>query len=638
MKWYPDSPKEWVSKLALYYRTARHLRPSQVAWRTINAVRSRTPASRSLASAVDVHLAPNTSELSNALLARLDGDASMACAHRVMNGEFLFLNESHAFEAMPDWATEDASRLWRFHLNYFDYAPALAAASVWTGETCYRDRLVDLMRDWIRHATASKDAWHPYPTSLRICNWIFALILLAGDDLGIDRGVAGESLGSLYAQARFLASHLELDLRGNHLFENARALYVSSRAFSSSEGTQWAGKGRRLLLAQLSEQIRLDGGHFENSPTYHCAVLAGVLDCLLLTPQVDEVLFEELAGTARRMLRFLDRICYEDGTYPLFNDSAPGLAPSPSVLRRYAAAVLGDESILHPKPSTPSKLGSILMPQSGYAVLSAFETRIVIDGGELGPDYQPAHGHCDTLSYELRRSGRRIVVDSGVYGYEADEMRGYCRGTAAHNTVQVDAQEQSEIWGAFRVGRRARTEQVSIGQGASYIAFDGRHTGYRRLRGRVVHRRRIVLLKCGTAVVVHDELLGTGKHRFASYVHLAPALKLKTSRCCVTALGAPEAIIMLPYGPLLVGSQRGWFCPDMGERAGNDVAVMQGTAALPVVFGYVIVFGHGVGETPRVEWEDDCGILALYLQKHQSRIDIRITDDGVAIADGGGDN
>ena len=49
-----------------------------------------------------------------------------------------------------------------------------------------------------------------------------------------------------------------------------------------------------------------------------------------------------------------------------------------------------------------------------------------------------------------------MIVDAGVFEYQAGMWRDFMRGTAAHNTLLVDGQDQSEVWGSFRVGRRAR--------------------------------------------------------------------------------------------------------------------------------------------------------------------------------------
>ena len=58
--------------------------------------------------------------------------------------------------------------------------------------------------------------------------------------------------------------------------------------------------------------------------------------------------------------------------------------------------------------------------------------RLLVDCGEIGPDYLPGHAHCDTLSFELSLSGQRVVVDSGC-------------------GIYVDGLNQPEIWGHIAV-------------------------------------------------------------------------------------------------------------------------------------------------------------------------------------------
>src|SRR5690625_6877658 len=58
---------------------------------------------------------------------------------------------------------------------------------------------------------------------------------------------------------------------------------------------------------------------------------------------------------------------------------------------------------------------------------------------------------------------------SGVYQYQPGEMRRYVRSTAAHNTVAVAGAEQSEVWGEFRVGRRAQLLSAGMARQAQEI-------------------------------------------------------------------------------------------------------------------------------------------------------------------------
>mgnify|MGYP001118904895 CR=1 FL=1 len=48
-----------------------------------------------------------------------------------------------------------------------------------------------------------------------------------------------------------------------------------------------------------------------------------------------------------------------------------------------------------------------------------------------------------------------FLTDTGVYHYRESAERRYSRSTEAHNTIEIDGAEQSEVWKSFRVGRRA---------------------------------------------------------------------------------------------------------------------------------------------------------------------------------------
>ena len=152
-----------------------------------------------------------------------------------------------------------------------------------------------------------------------------------------------------------------------------------------------------------------------------------------------------------------------------------------------------------------------LFPETGYGVIRNPESRsaLIFDCGPLGPDYQPGHGHCDVLSYELSLQGQRVVVDTGVSTYEPGPERSYERSTAAHNTLRIDGEEQAEIWASFRVGRRPRVGQMRGGSNGGFPFLSGEHDAYRRLG--VVHARTILLLPPDTWIVV-DLLSGTGSH------------------------------------------------------------------------------------------------------------------------------
>src|SRR5690606_4806822 len=118
-----------------------------------------------------------------------------------------------------------------------------------------------------------------------------------------------------------------------------------------------------------------------------------------------------------------------------------------------------------------------------------------------------AHGHADALSFTLSVDGRELFVDPGTYAYHTQaRWRAYFRGTAAHNTVRVDGEDQSEPGGNFLWLRKARAGCSLWLSSAQKDTFEGWHDGYLRLPDPVKHRRLLELDKAARILVVEDTL------------------------------------------------------------------------------------------------------------------------------------
>ena len=228
-----------------------------------------------------------------------------------------------------------------------------------------------------------------------------------------------------------------------------------------------------------------DGGHYERSPMYHQLAAADFLETVGLLAAAGEA----VPGDARRrvgtMVEAMGALCRPDGSLHLFNDAAQGEAPPLAHL-----AALG-ERLLGARPLAAE--GAFALPRTGYFGWADAERgeRFVIDCGPPGPLYQPGHAHCDLLSFELDLGGAPLVVDAGVSGYEGDPLREYVRSTRAHNTVAIGGREQSEVWGTFRVARRAEVEGTPRHEASSDggYRFEGAYRPYHD-RG-AVHRRTV---------------------------------------------------------------------------------------------------------------------------------------------------
>jgi uncharacterized heparinase superfamily protein len=286
---------------------------------------------------------------------------------------------------------------------------------------------------------------------------------------------------SLAAQLRFLAGHLETDLRGNHLVKNLKALLWGGAVFAGPEAEAWRTLGSSLLASELEEQVLPDGCHYERSPPYHGQVLADLIEARTLLPAGS--LRDRLDANLGRMARAALLLAHPDGLPAGFNDGGLTMAPPPATL---VSALTG---LTRHRPEPPA--GPFALPEGGYWGLAAPGERLIIDCGPLGPRYLPGHGHADILSLEWSTGGRRVLVDQGTYQYAAGPRRRASRSTLSHNTVSVAGSDQSDIHGAFRCGRRATPELLGWHTDGASLTFAGTHDGFDRLPGRPRHIREV---------------------------------------------------------------------------------------------------------------------------------------------------
>jgi uncharacterized heparinase superfamily protein len=431
--------------------TIRYLKPRQAAWQVRHRLAGRPR--------VDLRPAPAVRERRGEWVEPAARRASM-----IGPDAFRLLNREGRVEGAEDWNKAGVPKLWLYNLHYFEDL----TAGGWRERGEWHRELIGR---WIgENPPGSGNGWEPYPISLRVVNWIKWVLL--GNEA--PAGMAD----SLAAQVRVLHSRPEYHLMGNHLWANGKALLFAGVFFEGEEAEVWRGKGLEILRRELEEQILPDGGHFERSPMYHALILEDLLDLVNLYSVYGLKPEEGWLRVIPRMQGWLEGMSHPDGKIALFNDAAFGVACSSRDLDAYAGRLgLGGQS--------PGPGGLTRFAESGYIRWVSGDAVLLIDAAPIGPDYIPGHAHADTLTFELSLFGRRVVVDSGTSTYDKDAERQRQRGTAAHNTVTVDGEDSSEVWGGFRVARRARPFDLEIRETTVSCA----HDGYRRLPGHPVHRR-----------------------------------------------------------------------------------------------------------------------------------------------------
>ncbi len=522
------------------------------------------------------------------LLESEDSEEICKSADDIRNRRFLFLNVERRYRGKVIWNDREVSKLWRYKLHYFDYAVYFAKAYFYTGYEKYYLGFKDILEEWIEANPFGRgDGWEPYPTSLRIVNWIKAYILFE-DLIKEDSKFQCLLLKELYLEILFLEKNLEFHLYGNHLLKNIKALIFSGIFFESGDADKWREKGLRMLQEELKEQILPDGGHFERSPMYHKIVLQDLLEiCAILKDCEKDRDLSWLEEKINSMYVFLEDILHPDGEIPLFNDSTLDEPPKFEILSR-----IYNSFFCHSKTESIGRGNPFIkeLKESGYFVIENDKgSKAIIDCGRIGPDYMPAHAHCDILSYELSLKGKRFIVDTGVYEYALGEKRHYCRSSRAHNTVMVDGLDQFEIWSRFRVAQRAYPLYGNIVEVEGLGHFEGAHNGYRKIK--VIHRRKAWFERTKNWIVL-DEIEGKGIHNLESFIHFHPEVKVgfKEKEICIEF--ESEKFSLLPIGepnPKVDLIKTPYF-PEFGrEEERFSIRLLIEKAHLPYRFGYAII-------------------------------------------------
>ena len=400
---------------------------------------------------------------------------------------FIFINIRYSFTDKIDWNYLNINKLWLYNLSYFDFL---------NQKEISKEEGLFLINSFIDNYSNLKDAKESYPTSLRIINVI--------KFISKNQIYNASVLRLIREDANRLYYNVEFHLFGNHLLENGFALWFASKLFNDNE---YLKISTNILTTELNEQIHDDGGHSELSPMYHTLMLYRILDCINLTqlnPVVaDNDLVRLFEKKASLMVSWLKNMTFNDGSFPLFNDSSNGINPSPSSVIEYAKKI-GVKNIKIP------------LSDSGYRVFEKGKYKLIADVGQIGCSYQPAHSHADTFNFELHVHDLPFIVDRGISTYEKGKIRSEQRSTKAHNTVIVNELDSSQVWSAFRVANRANVNILND----DTQELEASHNGYLNIG--IVHNRRWKFDH--NKILIYDKLNESCEAKLSLHFH--PSIKV----------------------------------------------------------------------------------------------------------------
>ena len=348
-------------------------------------------------------------------------------------------------------------KLFSYNINYFDFI---------NQEYISSGLALKIILRYINKKESCTIGNEPYPISLRNINLIKYCTNNSISNRIIDT--------SIFDDYKILLRKLEFHIQGNHLLENSFSIMFGAYYFNNEHLYKIA---KQILISELNEEILEDGGHFELSPMYHSIILQRLLsliDYIKTHRWKQDSLLSFLESKAEIMLGWFENVTFRNGNFPMVNDSAYGVAESYSVLMSYAKRL----GIINK---------NIKLGKSGYRMLTNNNFELFIDVGKIGPDYIPGHAHADTFNFVLHVDTNPFFVDSGISTYDKNELRCTERSTLSHNTVIVNNNNSSNVWGGFRVAKRAN---VLLKKDEDSIV-SASHDGYKQYE--ITHNRKFEL-------------------------------------------------------------------------------------------------------------------------------------------------
>jgi hypothetical protein len=399
---------------------------------------------------------------------------------------------------------------------------------------------------------------------IRLVNWAIAWHLLGGDASPLFRDAAGAAfrerwLRSVHQHAYFIAGWLSRhSSANNHLLGETLGLAVSAITWPLwPESRGWRALGLATFERESLAQTAPDGVNREQALWYQHAVMEMMLIGGLFARRNGADFGPDFWQRLAAMMEYVAALTDRGGHLPMLGDSDDSriVRWDPRAPASPFASLLGSGAVLFGRadwldraggsrdgepwsaddrnvwllgepacvalatsaPQTPGPRRRVFESGGHYLLGARFrqsdEVLASFDAGPLGYRSIAAHGHADALSLTLSAGGHELLIDPGTYAYHTDpRWRDHFRSTFAHNTVTIDALDQSVSGGSFLWLRKATTRCLAHALDEPVQQVQAEHDGYARLADPVVHRRRVCFESATDHFTIEDEIDCRGEH------------------------------------------------------------------------------------------------------------------------------
>ncbi len=331
-------------------------------------------------------------------------------------------------------------------------------------------------------------------------------------------------------QSTFLADSTHYDSANTSGVDESAALLLVGADFPAMPG---ASSWRQLATTRLNDGAQLlvqnDGVLVANSPAQELALLAKYWGVYNFAGNHHITLASTFKSRVQAMVQYATYIIRPDDSVPIVGRSTQVAVTTKGelggVLTHFPQLAY---SISHGKAGTRPAQTSKQFADSGQTIMrSSWSSRSFADQTQLLFQYgatSTQHNHLDALSMILYGGGSALLPGAITPNSASPAVTQYFSGTASHNTVLVDHDNQIS-------GGQPQAGSFVNGQGfVSQSAADNLNLG-------VTHERQVVMVGQNDVVVI-DQLHSQSQHTYQQLFHLFPGAKYSANGLTATATDA----------------------------------------------------------------------------------------------------
>ena len=506
-----------------------------------------------------------------------------------------------------------------WELNRLHHLVTLSQAWHVTKNKIYIDEYFTILSDWNRKNLVGYGInWtNPMEVAIRAVNIIFSgMIIQETEKLNKSNKRLISTI--LYKHGLYIENNLEVGfkkgmlVKGNHYLANVCGLVLIGLYTKSSKSKKWLKSGMLALENEMEAMVTADGLFFEHSTSYHRLAVELFLYTYIELKKYGNECSEGFKNKLEKMINVISLLIEPNGMVPQLGDNDDGRF---LILSEYSSwkkhdyryllaigAVLFDRADLKWQSSNKIEPLFWLLGKNGidrYDKLKSKQVKrqntwlkdgglVFIYGGE-GSDYllmklspliknaPSAHLNNDLLSVELWYNKEPIFIDTGTYCYTSDILlRNMFRGTAMHNTVQINGEEINELSSIdpFSIKNTANANVLQWKDGHDQVNLIAQHDGYSGF----IHKRSIFYKKSSRKWEIRDQIINNNNRESEFISRFHTPLKIKNINRIndqeVTFILGSAKIKIVSDGSFSIKIDKSYYAESYGKKTQIQVIIL----------------------------------------------------------------